>query len=68
MIGWGSVSNITTTGSIPEEDILETVAFPVNYNGEIKNRYIHRLSDSEGALKLMEYLKSEETANFFNPR
>ena len=29
MFGWGSVSNITTTGSIPEDSILETVSFPV---------------------------------------
>lgn len=66
MFGWGSVSNITTTGSIPEDSILETVSFPVTYNGEVKNRYIHRLTDSEGAIKLMEYLKSEACASYFN--
>ena len=67
MLGWGSVSNITTTGSIPEEMIKESVELPVLYNGEVKNRYIHRLSDNPGAIKVMEYLKSDTSKNFFNP-
>ena len=66
MFGWGSLNNITTTGSIPEEMVLESVEFPLVYNGETKNRYIHRLTDSVGSLKVMEYLKSEETHTFFN--
>ncbi|MGM9813336.1 MAG: hypothetical protein ACI32C_00270 [Candidatus Enteromonas sp.] len=67
MLGWGSVSNITTTGSIPEDSILESVEFPILYQGAIKNRYIHRLTDNPGAIKLMDYLKSEASADFFNP-
>ena len=67
MFGWGSVSNITTTGSIPESMILQSESYPIIYNGETKNRYIHRLTDSEGSLKLMEYLLSAESTSYFNP-
>lgn len=67
MLGWGSLDNITTTGSIPADSVKESVAFPVTYSGAVKNRWIHRLTDTAGSLKLMEYLKSEETTSFFNP-
>ena len=67
MFGWGSVNNITTTGSIPEEMIKQSVEYPIIYNGETKNRYVHRLTDSEGSLKLMEYLLSDESKNYFAP-
>ena len=67
MLGWGSVSNITTTGSIPEEMILQSEQYPVLYNGAVKNRYVHRLTDTEGSLKLMNYLMSDEAKNYFNP-
>lgn len=66
MFGWGSVSNITTTGSIPEASIKESVAFALTYNSEVKNRYIHRLTDNEGAIKLMTYLTSEASTTFWN--
>ncbi len=67
MFGWGSVSNITTTGSIPEEMIKQSEPYPILYNGEIKNRYVHRLTESEGSIKLMNYIMSEESMKFFNP-
>ena len=67
MFGWGSVSNITTTGSIPEESIAESVPFTVVYNGETKNRYLHRISENAGGIKVMEFLKSEEVTSYFNP-
>ena len=66
MLGWGSVSNITTTGSIPESMIRESKEFPVTYNGEVKNRYIHRISDNAGGVQVFEYLQSEEVATYFN--
>ena len=66
MFGWGSLSNITTTGSIPEESVLESVEFQITYNGEPKNRHIHRLTDSVGSLKVMDYLKSQESIDYFN--
>ena len=66
MLGWGSVNNITTTGSIPEEMIKQSEAYQITYNGEVKNRYIHRLTDNPGALKLMEYLLSEASVSYFN--
>ena len=67
MIGWGSANNITTTGSIPEEMIKQSESYPIFYDGAVKNRYVHRLTDTEGSLKLMEYLMSEESKNYFNP-
>lgn len=67
MFGWGSKENITTTGSIPSESIYESVEFPLIYEGNTKNRHIHRITENEGALKVMEFLKSEEVHNYFNP-
>ena len=67
MFGWGSLSNITTTGSIPEESVRESVPFSLIYNGETKNRYLHRISDNPGGIKVMEFLQSEEVTNYFNP-
>ena len=66
MLAWGSVSNITTTGSIPVEMIKQSEPYQITYNGEVKNRYIHRLTDNPGALKVMEYLLSEASVSFFN--
>ena len=66
MLGWGSLDNITTTGSIPVDMVKESVQYAITYNGEVKNRYIHRLSETEGCLKLMDYLKSEQSTSFFN--
>lgn len=60
MLGWGSVDNVTTTGGMKEEMLLETQSIQVNYNGTTKNRTIHRLTDSETVLKVMEWLKSAE--------
>ena len=67
MFGWGSVSNITTTGSIPEDSIEESLPFSLVYNGETKNRYVHRISKKEGAIKVMQFFASEEVTNYFNP-
>lgn len=66
MLGWGSLDNITTTGSIPVEMVKESVQYPITYGGAVKNRYIHRLTETEGCLKLMEYLQSEESTTYFN--
>ena len=67
MFGWGSLSNITTTGSIPEESVRESVPFTLIYNGETKNRYLHRISDNPGGIKVMEFFQTEEVTNYFNP-
>ena len=67
MFGWGSLDNITTTGSIPADSVRESVQFPLIYNGETKNRYVHRISDNAGGLKVMEFLQSQEVAFYFNP-
>lgn len=66
MFGWGSLNNITTTGSIPEESVLASIEYQITYEGTIKNRYIHQLGTSEGTLKVMEYLLSQESIDFFN--
>ena len=67
MLGWGSVDNITTTGSIPPEMIQESVELPVLYDGNVKNRWIHRISENAGGLKVMEYLTSDAAKSYFNP-
>lgn len=66
MFGWGSLENITTTGSLDEDMVLESQPYAVTYNGNIKNRFVHRLTDSEGALKVMSYILSEEARAVFN--
>ena len=65
MLGWGSVSNITTTGSIPEESILSTHEYKILNNGTEHNRYIHTFDNSEGAQKVLDYLLSAEAISFF---
>ena len=65
MFGWGSASNITTTGSIPESMIKQSEAYTITYNGEAKNRHVHRLSDNPGSLKVMEYIMSDACKAFF---
>ncbi len=64
MIGWAA--NIHSTGVIPETAVLEDETF--NVPGlSTPTRHIHRLTDSEGCLKVMEYLKSGEVKRFFDP-
>ena len=66
MFGWGSVDNITKTGSIPPEMIKQTEAYPLIYNGETKNRHVHRLTDNAGGIKVMEYILSDACRSYFN--
>ena len=64
MIGWAS--NISGTGVIPADAVLEATTF--NVPGlSTPERYVHRLTDSAGCLKVMEYLKSDEVKKFFDP-
>ena len=65
MFGWAT--NISTTGSIPEASILDNQTITVLYNGDPKTRNIHRLTDNPGALKVMDFLLSEEVTSYFNP-
>lgn len=68
MLGWGSVNNITTTGSIPVEQIAESDEdFKVDYNGATKTRALHRISPSEGGKVVYDYLDSAEVKYFFHP-
>lgn len=66
MLGWGSQSNITSTGGMPAEMILESVGYPVVYNGETKNRNIHRLTDSDSVNKVFAWLQSEDCTAIFS--
>ena len=68
MFGWGSVDNVTNTGSIDPNSIYETVALPVLYNGDVKNRTIHRISDDDAAKQVMGFLTSQEVLGYFNPQ
>ena len=65
MFGWGSADNVINTGGMSEDMLLETVSFEVDYNGTTKNRTIHRLTDSETVLKVMEWMKSDSCRNLF---
>lgn len=62
MLGWGSKDNVTSTGGMAPESILETVKeFKV---GE-KNRTLHRLTDKETAISVFEWLQTPECRNLF---
>lgn len=67
MFGWGSKSNITTTGTIPSEIIEESNEdFKVDYNGATKTRTIHRISPSETGKIVYDYLNSPEILSYFH--
>ena len=66
MLGWGSKDNVTGTGGMPEEMILETVTFKVTYEGTSKSRTIHRLSDADTVKVVMAWLQTEEVSQIFN--
>lgn len=67
MFGWGSAENVTTTGVLKPEMIKETEAnYSITYNGAVKSRTIHRLSDKPTAITVMEWLKSDECRALFN--
>ena len=62
MLGWGSADNVTTTGGMDPAMLLETVSgFAVG----AKNRTLHRLTESESVLTVMEWLKSDECRAIF---
>ena len=66
MLGWGSASNVIDTGGMKPEMLLETVSYPVVYEGATKNRTIHRLSDTDTVNKVMAWLQSEDCTSIFN--
>lgn len=66
MLGWGSKSNVTSTGGMPEGMIKESVSYGITYQGAVKNRTIHRLSESETVLKVWAWLQSEDCTSIFN--
>ena len=68
MFGWGSVKNITVdAGSIDPSSIYETEEFPVLYNGTVKTRNVHRISEDEAAKQVMSFLLTDDVKNYFNP-
>ena len=66
MLGWGPADNVINTGGMKPEMLLETVDFPVKYNGATKTRTIYRLTDSESVVKVMAWLQSEDCSPIFN--
>lgn len=66
MLGWSSANNVIETGGFKEEMLLETVSFQVTYNGTVKNRTIHRLTDKDTVKVVMAWLQSEECHAIFN--
>lgn len=65
MLGWGSLDNITTTGQFAPEDVLESVGYEVTYQGTVKTRHLHRLTENPGAYKVMEHLQLDSTRAIF---
>lgn len=61
MFGWGSADNITTTGNINPAEIRISIPYVIAGN----NRHLHRISDSEGGIKLQEYLTSDDIKTYF---
>ena len=62
MLGWGSADNVTSTGGMDPAMLLETVTgFAVG----AKNRTLHRLTENERVLTVMEWLKSDECRAIF---
>ena len=66
MLGWGSADNVTSTGGMKQEMLLETVAYQVTYNDTVKNRTIHRLTESDSVIKVMAWLQTEDCTSIFN--
>lgn len=66
MLGWGSKSNITSTGGMPAEMLLESLSYSITYQGAVKNRAIHRLSASDSVLQVWAWLQSEDCRAIFN--
>ena len=61
MLGWGSVSNVTSTGGMPEEMIIATNGLKV----DTKNRQIHLISEKETAKLVFEWMKTAECTSIF---
>ena len=59
MFGWST--NISSTGSIPAESVKQEADYTVG----TLTRKVHRLTDSEGCLKVMEYLLSDAVRAYF---
>ena len=62
MLGWGSASNVTSTGGMPEAMLKETIS---EYKVGEKNRTLHRLTDKETAKFVFEWLQSDECRAIF---
>lgn len=61
MLGWGSRDNVTSTGGMKDEMLLETASFPVGS----KNRTIHRLTDKDSTKLIFAWLQTDECKNIF---
>lgn len=61
MLGWGSKDNVTSTGGMKAEMLLETASFPVGS----KSRTIHKLTDKESTNLIFTWLQSDECKKIF---
>ena len=62
MFGWSSIDNVTSTGGMDPNSLLETIT---EYKVGEKNRTIHRLSDKETAITVLDWMKSDACRNLF---
>lgn len=62
MFGWSSIENVTSTGGMDPNDLLETIT---EYKVGEKNRTIHRLTDKATAITVLDWMKSDPCRNLF---
>ncbi len=62
MFGWSSISNLTSTGGMPESMLLEG---ETAYTVGAKTRSLFRLSEKETAKMIFEWMKTDECRNLF---
>lgn len=62
MFGWSSIDNVTSTGGMDPNDLLETIT---EYKVGEKNRTIHRLTDKATAITVLDWMKSDPCRNLF---
>lgn len=62
MFGWSSISNVTSTGGMSEEMLLEA---ETSFSVGAKTRSVYRLSEKDTAKLVFNWMKTEECRNIF---
>ena len=62
MFGWSSISNVTSTGGMSEEMLLEA---ETSFSVGAKTRSVYRLSEKDTTRLVFNWMKTEECRNIF---